>query len=69
MKSLLPILVPLVKWSGFVVAAIAQFSAFLPPEFLAYGLLISTGASAVKDTALKIGDQIDDGKINNSFKP
>tara|TARA_R110000772_G_scaffold238533_1_gene350513 strand:+ start:1807 stop:2016 length:210 start_codon:yes stop_codon:yes gene_type:complete len=68
MKTLLPILVPIIKWSGVVVAVVAQFSALLPPEFLAYGLLASAGASALKDTALKIGDVIDDGKSNNSFK-
>lgn len=68
MKTLLPILVPIVKWSGVAIGLIAQFSALLPAEFLAYGLLASAGASAIKDTALRIGDVIDDGKSNNSFK-
>ena len=68
MKKLLPILIPLIKWSGVAVAAVAQFSMFLPANFVIYGVLASTAASAIKDTALKIGDVIDDGKSNNSFK-
>lgn len=66
--KLLPVLIPLVKWSGVVVAAVAQFSIFLPTSFVIYGVLVSTAASAIKDTALKIGDVIDDGKANNSFE-
>ena len=68
MKKLLPILIPLIKWSGVVVAAVAQFSIFLPADFVIHGVLVSTIASALKDTALKIGDRIDDGKPNKSFK-
>ena len=68
MKKLLPVLIPLVKWSGVVVAAVAQFSIFLPSNFVIHGVLVSTIASALKDTALRIGDRIDDGKPNKSFR-
>ena len=68
MKKLLPVLIPLVKWSGVVVAAVAQFSIFLPSNFVIHGVLVSTIASALKDTALKIGVRIDDGKPNKSFR-
>ena len=38
---------------------------FIPAE---YGILIFAGASLLKDTVNRIGDIVDDGKVNDSFK-
>jgi hypothetical protein len=66
--KILQILIPGVKWAGVISSGAAAFSTMLPPEWAFYGLLISNVASASKDTLLRVGDKLDDGKINKSFK-
>ncbi len=41
--------------------------ALLPPEWMAYATLGFALASLLKDTCNRIGDLLDDGKINQSF--
>ena len=38
---------------------------FVPPQ---YGLFIFAGASILKDVVNRVGDLVDDGKQNDSFK-
>ena len=42
--------------------------AMLPEKFLAYALLAFGVASLLKDFCNRLGDLLDDGKINQSFK-
>jgi hypothetical protein len=38
---------------------------FVPPQ---YGIFIFAGASILKDVVTRVGDLVDDGKQNDSFK-
>ena len=67
MKKTLQIIIPLVKWLGLVSAAAAQFSPVLGEKYAFAGLMVVAVASTLKDSLIKIGDVIDDGKSNNSF--
>ncbi len=52
---------------GKVAGVIAGLNAipFVPAE---YGLVIFAGASILKDVVNRVGDLVDDGKQNDSFK-
>ncbi len=52
------------KIAGFVTALNAI--PFIPQE---YGVWIFAGASILKDAINRVGDLLDDGKENQSFKP
>jgi hypothetical protein len=58
-----------VKFASLVtgLAAVPQLH-MLPPEWMGYATLAFAGASVLKDSANRIGDLLDDGKANNSFK-
>ena len=66
----------LLLWLALVVkiaSAVAGLAAFpelhlLPPKYMAYAVLAFGAASILKDTANRIGDLLDDGKLNGSFK-
>lgn len=66
--KILQIIIPTVKWSGIIAASAATFAGVLPIEWAFYGLLIGQVASATKDSLLRVGDKLDDGKLNKSFK-
>ncbi len=63
-------------WLAFLVkiaSLITGLAAFpqmhlLPAEWMAYATLTFAAASVLKDTANRIGDLLDDGKVNQSFK-
>ncbi len=59
----------LVKIASLItgLAAFPQLQ-MLPPEWMAYATLAFAAASVLKDTANRIGDLLDDGKVNQSFK-
>jgi len=52
---------------GKVAGVIAGLNAipFVPPQ---YGLFIFAGASILKDVVNRVGDLVDDGQQNDSFK-
>lgn len=59
------------KWlalAGKSLGILCGFGAipFISPE---KGVLIFAGASILKDVVNRVGDLIDDGKVNESFKP
>lgn len=58
-----------VKFTSLVtgLAAVPQLH-LLPAEWMGYATLAFAGASILKDSANRIGDLLDDGKINQSFK-
>jgi hypothetical protein len=62
MKALI-ILSYVAKLAGIVAALDAI--PFVSPEL---GILVFAGASLLKDTVNRIGDLVDDGKPNQSFK-
>jgi hypothetical protein len=63
MESAIKILSYVAKALGFVSAL--NVIPFVSPEI---GVMIFFGASLLKDTVNRIGDFLDDGKENNSFK-
>ena len=56
-----------VKAASFV-AAVCASAGYLPQEVMPTVLLIFAGASLVKDTANRVGDLMDNGKEDGSFK-
>ena len=52
---------------GKVAGVVAGFNVipFVPPQ---YGVFIFAGASILKDVVNRVGDLVDDGKQNDSFK-
>jgi hypothetical protein len=40
----------------------------LPPKWAGYAAIAFAGASVLKDICNRIGDLLDDGKLNQSFK-
>lgn len=68
-KTLLLWLAFLVKIASLItgLAAIPQLH-LLPAEWMAYATIAFAAASILKDTANRIGDLLDDGKLNGSFK-
>lgn len=59
----------IVKYASLLtgLSALPQVS-MLPPKYLSWALLAFAAASLIKDTANRIGDLIDDGIVNQSFK-
>lgn len=51
------------KGVGLAVTVAAPFGS------TAHGMLIFAGASILKDVVNRVGDLLDDGKPNDSFKP
>lgn len=58
-----------IKVASFLtgLAAIPAIS-MIPPQFMSYALVVFAGASIVKDTSNRIGDLLDDGILNGSWK-
>ena len=52
---------------GKVAGVVSGFNVipFIPPQ---YGIFIFAGASILKDVVNRVGDLVDDGKQNDSFK-
>lgn len=55
------------KWLGIVTAVLSQITVFIPEGYGVWALIATGLASSLKDTIYKIGDQLDDGKQNESF--
>ena len=55
------------SWVGKIVgiASVMEWTAISPK----YGVAIFFAASLLKDTINRVGDFLDDGQSNNSFKP
>lgn len=68
MKTTLNILVPAVKWLS-VIAGLATLADALPPKYGAWAVAAFGVVSAIKDSLVKVGDLLDDGTANQSFKP
>jgi hypothetical protein len=51
-----------------VVSAAASYAGLLPPQYQAIGVGVSLGAIALKDALIALGDRVDDGQANGSFK-
>ena len=51
------------KTVGLIVTVTAPFGS------TAHGMLIFAGASILKDVVNRVGDLVDDGKSNDSFRP
>lgn len=68
MKTILLWLALVVKFTS-IIAGLSALPAlhFLPPEWMAYATLAFGVASVVKDASNRLGDLLDDGKINQSF--
>ena len=47
----------------------AAYFGWLPEKYLVVAGLVFASASTAKDLLVKVGDYMDDGQINNSFKP
>jgi len=52
-----------------VVAGLAAYADALPPKWAGIAVLAFGFASILKDAVNRVGDLLDDGTINNSFKP
>ena len=68
MNKTIKILSYIGKISG-AVASVASYADALPPKWQGLGLLIIGISSILKDTVNRLGDLLDDGKSNDSFKP
>mgnify|MGYP000393808776 FL=1 len=63
-------------WLSLIVKAVSVITglsalpqlALLPPEWMAYAGFAFAAASVIKDVCNRIGDLLDDGKLNQSFK-
>lgn len=59
----------IIKGASTVVAVGAQFTVFLPQEWAVWAGITFMAVSTVKDKVLlPVGDKLDDGKLNGSFK-
>ena len=61
-------LIKIVKWLGLGVAFGGQLTMFIPADYSIWGVIAIGAASALKDTLYKIGDQLDNGKQDNSLE-
>lgn len=52
-----------------VITGAAAYADAIPPKFAPIAVLVFALASTSKDALIKIGDWLDDRKINGSFKP
>lgn len=69
MKTILLWLTLVVKFTSIITGLSALPALhFLPPEWMAYATVAFGVASVVKDASNRLGDLLDDGKINQSFK-
>lgn len=68
-KKILLWLALVVKFTS-IIAGLSALPAihFLPPSWMAYATLAFGIASVVKDASNRLGDLLDDGVINQSFK-
>ena len=67
MKTLLTVIVPVVKWLS-IISGMASMAEMLPPKIAGYAVAAFAIVSALKDTLIKVGDMLDDGQRNDSFK-
>lgn len=51
-----------------VVAGLAAYANFIPPKWAPLAVLAFGVSSILKDTVNRIGDFLDDGQANQSFK-
>ena len=60
----------ILKWITLVIKGIGLLSGFGTIPFISpeKGVLVFLGASFAKDTLTRLGDMLDDGKENQSFK-
>jgi len=64
----------ILKWCSLgvkglsVVAGLSAYANFIPASWMPWALGAFAIASILKDTVNRIGDQLDDGVQNNSFK-
>jgi hypothetical protein len=56
------------KVAGFVLS-VGSYADFLPPKYGPIGLIVFGSASILKDTVNRIGDFLDNRKIDGSFNP
>lgn len=68
MKTTLNILVPVIKWLS-VLAGLASVAEALPPKVAGWAIAAFGIVSALKDSLVRVGDLLDDGVRNDSFKP
>lgn len=68
MATTIKILSLIGKISG-IFASVASYNEMLPPKWQPIGLIIVGISSILKDTVNRVGDLLDDGKANDSFKP
>lgn len=60
-------IITIIKWLG-VVTELSTYLSFLPESFQGWGIIAFAVVSALKDTLYKIGDKLDDGKLNKSLE-
>ena len=68
MQTLAKIILVLTK-VGSVGAGAASALGFLPPSVMTWAVIAFGVVSAVKDCLIHIGDILDNGKADDSFKP
>jgi len=51
-----------------ILGGLAAYNDLIPAKFQAVALIVFAVASTSKDFFLKLGDVLDDGQSNNSFK-
>lgn len=66
--NLLKICTLIVKIAS-VIAGLASYNSLIPPSWLPAATIAFALASVAKDAVNRIGDILDDGQSNNSFKP
>ncbi len=52
-----------------VLTGLSAYADLIPAKYLPIAVLVFAVASTIKDLLLKIGDWLDDKKLNNSFNP
>jgi len=68
MTTLAKIILVLTKAASFG-SGLTSALGFLPPSVGVWSAVIFMGISSIKDGLIHIGDILDDGKQNDSFKP
>lgn len=68
MTTVLKILGIIVKALALL-TGLAAYSSMIPASWLPIAVIVFGIASVVKDAGIHIGDWLDDGKDNDSFKP
>lgn len=67
MKTSIRILALVGKFAG-IVAGLGAYADALPPKYASIGILVFGISSVLKDSVNRLGDLLDDGKANDSFK-